>query len=153
MDDYSKELRSLYKKLNNTGDDIIRFCSLKDIFAFQMFDFKASSVKDSELVNLLGTKVEEESDICRKLLVWSCDTDVGQLAKDINTENHPRLFLFRGFARFMEEDLVGFKIENNLSKKKYKKMISKIAFEMIKVSTVSTFLESLKLFTNDFLEK
>lgn len=133
VDEYSRELQNLYKKLNPKGDELIRFRSLKDIFSLDKYPLDPSVVENVPLNHYLGTQIEEASDLCRKLLVHSCDTDSGELRKNVTTEGHPRLYLYRGFSRFMEEDLVDHPFTKDLSRKGYKKTISKIAFEMIKV--------------------
>lgn len=133
VDEYSKELQNLYRKLNPNEDDLIRFFSLKDIFSLNKYPLDPSVVEKVPLNHYLGTQIEEASDLCRKLLVHSCDTDAGELRKNVTTEGHPRLYLYRGFSRFMEEDLVDHPFTKDMSRKGYKKTISKIAFEMIKV--------------------
>lgn len=120
----------MYLTLKTDDLDPIRFSSLVDIFSLKnKFD---KTLVDVELKHYLDTKVDEEAELCRKILETSCDTDCGQLAKDIKTSNHPRLFLYRGFSRFMTEDLAFHPISKG-SRKQFKRIVSKVAFEMIKV--------------------
>lgn len=131
VDKYFKALKQIYESLNAESDPI-RFCSLVDIFSLKKSDFDDSIVEDVQIVHYLNTKVNKEAEACRKVLLASCDTDCGNLNRDIKTLNHPRLFLFRGFSRFMTEDLKNHPIINQVSRKKFKKIVSKVAFEMIK---------------------
>lgn len=90
-------------------------------------------VDDVEILHHLDTNIDDESELCRKILTKSCDTDHGKLEIDIHTPGNPRLNLFRGFSRFMYEDLALHPFTTKLSKKKFKKLVSKVGFEMIKV--------------------
>lgn len=122
-------------KLNDTEDDadeMIRFASLNDIFSIHDTPVKVPDLSEISVPHHVETEIDQESEICRKLLTASCDTDCGQLKNDIDTPNHPRLALYRGFARFMEEDLATHPTILQSSKKKHKKIVSKVAFEMIK---------------------
>lgn len=134
VNQYSKALKGLYATLKTeyTDEDPIQFNSLVDIFSLKLAAFDRSLINNVELEHYLDTKVDEEAEDCRKILVASCDTDCGKLEKDINTPHHPRLHLFRGFSCFMTEDLQGHPIVQKVSRKKYKKIIGKVAFEMIK---------------------
>lgn len=62
----------------------------------------------------------------------ACDTDNGRLRQQVNIPDHPRLLLYRGFTRFMEEDICRLEVIKELSRKQQKKVAAKIAFEMIK---------------------
>jgi len=124
----------LYQLIKPKGFCPIRFQSLPQLFSISETNFNLSYVESTQLVYHLQTKITEESDICRKILVRSCDTDCGQLRKDIRTPGHPRVQLYRGFSKFMLEDLALLPTVNNLSKKKLKKIAEKVSFEMIKVS-------------------
>ncbi|ODV80071.1 uncharacterized protein CANTADRAFT_21328 [Suhomyces tanzawaensis NRRL Y-17324] len=129
---YSSALKNLYQTLKSDDEDPIQFSSLVDIFSLNNSLFKETTLKDIQIGHYLDTKIDEEAEICRKILVTSCDTDSGSLMRDINTPKHPRLYLYRGFSRFMTEDLEFHPIATKLSRKKFKKIISKVAFEMIK---------------------
>ncbi|CAH6722115.1 spore wall maturation protein Dit1p [[Candida] jaroonii] len=134
-DQASIEINIQKLKLNakhDETDDMIRFASLTDIFSIHDTYVKVPDLSDIQVPHHVETEIDYESEICRKLLTASCDTDSGQLKNDVNTPNHPRLALYRGFAKFMEEDLATHPTILKSSKKKHKKIVSKVAFEMIK---------------------
>ncbi|RLV95453.1 Spore wall maturation protein DIT1 [Spathaspora sp. JA1] len=132
VNQYSQALKDLYEKLKPADWNPIKFCSLPEIFRLKSSNFEEGLVSDVELEHHLGTELDHESETCRKILVTSCDTDAGKLRRDITTEGHPRLALFRGFSKFMTEDLALHPNVSNMSKKKYKKIVAGVAFEMIK---------------------
>lgn len=132
VNEYFSKLHDLYLKVKPLDLDPIQFHSLVDIFSLKNTSFDKSMVDEVMLHHYLDTEIDAELELCRKILEASCDTDYGSLKRDIHTPNHPRLFLYRGFAKFMEEDLAMHPIAKG-SRKKFKKTVSKIAFEMIKV--------------------
>lgn len=129
---YSQALKDLYLSIKPVDSNPIKFCSLPDIFNLKNSKFEEFLVEDVELGHYLGTEIDAESETCRKILVSTCDTDCGQLRQDITTPGHSRLALFRGFSKFMTEDLVHHPKVSKMSRKQYKKIVSKVAFEMIK---------------------
>ena len=129
---YFEALQELYAKLKPKDANPIRFCSLPVIFNLANSNFNNNLVENVELGHYLGTEIDPQSEICRKILVTSCDTDCGKLRQDITTKGHPRLALFRGFSKFMTEDLALHPNVAGMARKKFKKIVAKVAFEMIK---------------------
>lgn len=130
---YFQELQNLYQNLKPKDSNPIRFCSLPEIFkCFGNSGFDVGWVENVTLGHHLHTEIDDQSEFCRKILVSSCDTDCGKLRQDITTTGHPRLSLFRGFSKFMTEDLALHPTTSHLTRKKFKKIVAKIAFEMIK---------------------
>lgn len=131
---YTTKLHELYKRVAIPGVDAIGFCGLNDLFfsgaASKVFDPKW--VSDVEVAHYTGTQICPKSDLSRQILMKGCDTDAGRLRKQIAIEGHPRLHLYRGFSRFMMEDLSLLEHFQSYSRKKFKKIISMIAFNMIK---------------------
>ncbi|KAI5954370.1 DIT1 [Candida jiufengensis] len=126
VNQYSIALKHLYKRIT-PKNSIIKFNSLPEIF--KNYDNVPINI---DLQHFLGTKLDYESETCRKIMMLSCDTDNGKLKNDINTPNHPRLSLFRGFSKFMTEDLQFHPEVSSITRKKFKKIVSQVAFEMIK---------------------
>lgn len=139
VNSYTENLHALYKNIiaksyPNMDTDYIGFCGLNDIFftGEAADQFNARWVQDTEVLHYTGTKICPQSDLSRQILMKGCDTDDGRLRHDISLPNHPRLFLYRGFSKFMMEDLKSLDCFRDCSKKKFKKTISKIAFNMIR---------------------
>ncbi|KAH3682325.1 hypothetical protein WICPIJ_006697 [Wickerhamomyces pijperi] len=138
VDDYTETLKGLYKKIiagpEFKNKECIGFVSLKDVLYKSDMDhpIPKAAISDFQVNHLTGTKIDPDSDLSRQMLMAGCDTDDGQLAQDISVPNHPRLNLFRGFSRFMKEDLIKNDFFKGTSKKQFNKTISQVAFEMIK---------------------
>ncbi|KAH3679600.1 hypothetical protein WICMUC_000832 [Wickerhamomyces mucosus] len=136
VDSYTANLKQLYQNIiaenSYHNKECIGFISLKDILYVHNDPLPIEHVKDFPMEHSTGTKIDEASEISRQMLMAGCDTDCGGLRKDINTDNHPRLYLYRGFSRFMSEDLALNSYFDKMSNKKFKKIVSKVSFEMIK---------------------
>lgn len=129
---YGEALKNSYKAVNKSEEELVKFLSLVDLFDLKKNPIKNSELEDIELEHHIRTEIEETSETCRKILMKGCDTDCGQLKRDIDTPGHPRLSLFRGFSKFMDEDLKQHPSIATVSRKKQKKIIARVAFEMIK---------------------
>lgn len=137
IDEYGEQLRQLYeviKEENKDEEDFIGFFGLKDVFYTEKSGklFIDDWLQDMMLPHYTGSKIDYESEVCRKIMMAACDTDNGRLRQQINIPDHPRLLLYRGFTRFMEEDICRLPSIQHLSRKQQKKVAAKIAFEMIK---------------------
>ncbi|KAK6459086.1 Pyoverdine/dityrosine biosynthesis protein-domain-containing protein [Scheffersomyces xylosifermentans] len=132
VNEYGRALKELYLRIKPEDSNPVRFCSLPEIFSLESSNFLEDTLEDVELGHYLPTIIDDESELCRKILVTACDTDSGKLREDIKTDNHPRLHLFRGFSKFMTEDLANHPKISDISKKKFKKIVANVAFEMIK---------------------
>lgn len=142
VDNFTIQLNSLYKKIkleygkedSDYINDSIRFFGLKDIFYSENSGalFDEAWLASVHLEHYTVSKIEKESEICRKIMIAACDSDNGRLSEQVRIHNHPRLFLYRGFTKFMEEDISKLGFVSNLSRKQQKKLAAKIAFEMIK---------------------
>lgn len=127
---YSAALKQMYKKIKQADTSPIKFCSLPEIFEFSKE--LPAMVEHVDLGHFLGTEIDPVSEVCRKILMSSCDTDNGKLREDIKTPGHARLYLFRGFSKFMTEDLQFHPKAGKMTRKKFKKIVSQVAYEMIK---------------------
>ncbi|QLQ78262.1 hypothetical protein HG537_0A05090 [Torulaspora globosa] len=131
---YTAKLHQLYENIKIPGVDAIGFCGLNDLFfsGAAASKFKTEWIEDVQLDHLTGTQICPVSDVSRGILMKGCDTDDGRLRKQISIDGHPRLHLYRGFSRFMLEDLSRLSFFEGCSRKGFKKTISKIAFNMIR---------------------
>lgn len=131
---YTAKLHQLYEKIKIPEVDAIGFCGLNDLFftGAAAAKFKSEWIEDVELDHYTGTQICQVSDVSRAILMKGCDTDDGRLRKQISIDGHPRLHLYRGFSRFMLEDLSRLSFFKGSSRKGFKKVISKIAFNMIR---------------------
>jgi pyoverdine/dityrosine biosynthesis protein Dit1 len=114
--------------------DQIEFLSLPQIFSLNSDKLSLQSLCENEIPHYIPTLIEEEAELCRKILMASCHTGDEELRKLIDQKDPIKLKLYRGFIKFMEEDLANNSSMKPLSKSARKKICGKIAFEMIKVS-------------------
>lgn len=80
----------------------------------------------------ISTTRTTEADTCRRLLLSSAGVDSVALREKIEASDADALALYRGFSKFMCEDLASHPAMKDISKTKQKKMASRIAFEMLK---------------------
>lgn len=133
---YGDQLRDMYLKI--TDGDHISFCSLPQLFTSSLHAFEDKYTSDVVLPHYLDTKIDRESEICREILMSGCSTDPSILRSLIDNSDPAKLALYRGFAKFMLEDLALHPVALKNSKKFCKKLSSKVAFEMIKVSLLQS---------------
>ncbi|SCU88679.1 LANO_0D02784g1_1 [Lachancea nothofagi CBS 11611] len=134
VDAYTAKLHDLYRTIASPATDAIGFVGLTELFftGETMLDFDEDMVCDVDLPHYTGSKISENSELSRKILMKGFDTDDGRLRQQILMPGHPRLHLFRGFSKFMMDDLSQLTHFKTSSKKCFKKVVSKVAFEMIK---------------------
>ncbi|CCK69554.1 Dit1p KNAG_0C04520 [Huiozyma naganishii CBS 8797] len=134
VDRFTENLHELFANSGTQNVGTVGFYSLIDIFFKGEFspNFDERWVEDVEVLHYNDTKINEKSDLSRRMLMKGCDTDDGTLRKQIGIPRHPRLHLYRGFTKFMMEDLSQLPKFQNCSRKQFKKTVSKVAFNMIK---------------------
>lgn len=115
------------------SDDLIDFCSLPQIFEDGLHKFNPDYVKDIELPHHLETEIEENSELCRKIMIAGCHTSDAILRELIDNKDPAKVALYCGFTKFMEEDLALHPTCLATSKKSARKIVKKCAFEMMKV--------------------
>jgi pyoverdine/dityrosine biosynthesis protein Dit1 len=95
--------------------------------------FQDSYISTCELKHFIDTQMNPEDEKCRKLLMLSAQSDADNIVSCIKSKSENSLTsLFRGFSKFMLEDLACHPSTDHLSKSQRKKLSEKIAFEMIK---------------------
>ncbi|PVH14482.1 uncharacterized protein CXQ87_002623 [Candidozyma duobushaemuli] len=132
VDVYFAKLEAMYQRVKPADFDGIIFRGLNDCFESDERGLVAELLHSVEVEHPIPTRLDEETEINRKVLMLGCDDNADVLRKQIQTPNHPRLYLYRGFNKFMCEDLSQTEFAKSISRKKYKKMISQVAFEMIR---------------------
>ncbi|KAG5979727.1 hypothetical protein E4U43_006845 [Claviceps pusilla] len=119
------------------GKDRIGFRSLPELFAFH-YDGgdELSGARDvismlPELVHHIATKMTREAELCRQILVMGFQLDDVELRNMLSSQDTSMVALYRGFSRFMLEDLTTNKYTSHLSRSQLRKKSAKVAFEMI----------------------
>ncbi|KAI1859140.1 hypothetical protein JX265_010617 [Neoarthrinium moseri] len=114
------------------GRDRIGFKSLINLFSLDHYvDEISNLLKLPALPHQISTKRTKVADFSRQLLLEVCQTDATVLRSRIEQGSASVLKLYRGFSRFMLEDLDLNQYTKQLSRSQRKKLASKVAFEMI----------------------
>ena len=132
---YSARLKELNVKVNKSCPSI-SFTSLPDAFfpcpSIKKL-FRESWVKDVDVPHLVDTQRTTDAIMCRKLLMSCCQANSGNLKISVKDPTSPILALYRGFSKFMLEDLALHPTCQSISQSKRRKLSFTVAFEMIKV--------------------
>ncbi|KAK0724095.1 Pyoverdine/dityrosine biosynthesis protein-domain-containing protein, partial [Lasiosphaeris hirsuta] len=135
VDQYSEQLIKMSSAIsqNRRGKDLIGFKSLVDIFDLGG-DKAAAVARQLQLPALdsrIATRRTPAAELSRQMLVHSCGTDPAALRARIKAADRGALKLYRGFSRFMSEDLSQNRHTKHLSRCKLKQLASAVAFEMM----------------------
>lgn len=131
VDTYSDKLCKMYERIESS-ERCINFCSLPVLFTSKLKKFEKRYTESVKLPHFLGTELDEKSETCREVLMSGCSTDPAALRSLIDNSDPAKLALYRGFSKFMLEDLALHPNFMAHTKKSRKKLSSKVAFEMIK---------------------
>ncbi len=138
VDTYSEALMQTREKVLGPDKDhnTIGFYSLRDLFFHNPAirdSFEPKMVENVEVPHFINTKLTDAAELSRKILIAGCQINPEALRAKIDGHDQSILALYRGFSKFMLEDLSKHPSTADLSKKQCKKLSSKIAFEMISV--------------------
>ncbi|KAH6839634.1 Pyoverdine/dityrosine biosynthesis protein-domain-containing protein [Chaetomium sp. MPI-CAGE-AT-0009] len=142
VDAYGEKLKQMNHAVGTRrgNTDRVGFKSLVDLFQL------AAVASDEGLSNLtrrlniptidhhVNTEVTEEAELCRRILMAGCGPQKSAVRAKIDSKDPAITALYRGFSRFMLEDLEHHPHTRNMSKSQQKKLSSKVAFEMILVA-------------------
>ncbi|KAI2626123.1 Pyoverdine/dityrosine biosynthesis protein-domain-containing protein [Hypomontagnella submonticulosa] len=138
VDIYSLKLikmnRTVGLRRGNPGR--VGFKSLADLFGLGKAKSFSKRTQVAKL-NMPGinhyvdTQLTAEAELCRRLLMAGCQSQRPALRARIESQDSDILALYRGFSRFMLEDLELHPHTRNMSRSKQKKLTAQVAFEMI----------------------
>ncbi|KAK3291774.1 pyoverdine/dityrosine biosynthesis protein [Chaetomium fimeti] len=138
VDLYSAELISMYaaiRKRSSGSADRIGFQSLIDMFGLanstaEMQQWHALQLPSPEVH--IPTQRTRAAELSRQMLLRAGRSNDRLLRARITSgDDHSTLKLYRGFSRFMAEDLRLNRHTRHLSRCKLKKLAAKVAFEML----------------------
>lgn len=142
VDKYGAQLKAMNKSIADSrgGKDRIGFKSLPDLFGIESQGSfgHLRRIKEHlpETTRHISTKTTEEADLCRKVLTMGFRPGNDELQELISVKDAALLALYRGFSRFMLEDLATNRYTSHLSRAQLKKRSAKVAKEMIQVSRI-----------------
>lgn len=130
VDRYGEQLKQLYRQISK--ENTIGFRSLPELFTSSLGQFDQSYTSKVALPHYLNTEIKAEAEVCREILMCGCSTDPAILRGMIDANDPAKIALYRGFSKFMLEDLAEQPATFSLGNKARRKLASKVAFEMIK---------------------
>ncbi len=123
------------------------FKSLVDLFQLVALGSSAHHISDLadlarqlEIPNIdhhIATNVTLEAELCRKILMAGCSPRKSAVRARIDSKDAAITALYRGFSRFMLEDLEHHPHTRGMTQSQRKKLSAKVAFEMILVGSGS----------------
>ena len=113
----------------------VTFQSLKNIFNLAPNDIlgerRAKQIQLPKLTHFLPTKISPDAEFCRQAMTLACQPVRASLRSKIKAQDPAILALYRGFSRFMLEDLALHPHSQSISRAKRKKTAEKVSFEMM----------------------
>ncbi|KAI1771988.1 Pyoverdine/dityrosine biosynthesis protein-domain-containing protein [Hypoxylon cercidicola] len=115
----------------------VGFKSLVDLFELEKYRSQselshlASQLDIPSIDHHVETRTTVEAELCRRILMAGCQSQRSALRQRIDSQDAAILALYRGFSRFMLEDLELHPFTRKMSRSKQKKLSAKVAFEMI----------------------
>lgn len=141
VDAYGAKLREMNHGigLRRGAPDRVAFKSLVDLFQLAAVDADkgllglAARLKVPTIDHHIDTQVTTEADLCRRILMAGCSPRKSAVRAMIDSQDAAVTALYRGFSRFMLEDLEHLPHAQRMTKSQQKKLSAKVAFEMILV--------------------
>jgi pyoverdine/dityrosine biosynthesis protein Dit1 len=127
----------------------VGFKSLVDLFdlksSFATVSNLAQNLNVLEIDYFLDTKVTEEAQFCRRVLMSGCQPGKASLRRQIDSQDPSILSLYRGFSKFMLEDLDLHPFTKTMTRSQRKKLALKVSFEMMMVCSTAHNIKREKL--------
>lgn len=116
----------------------VQFRSLTDLFGGSS-DARTSAALAGDLAlppisHHMDTKIDPMAERCRQILMAGFQADSDALRTRISAGEPAIVALYRGFSKFMLEDLNNNQYTAHMSRSQRRKLATKVAFEMIEVS-------------------
>lgn len=139
VDIYGQKLKQMNHEISLSRGcaDRVGFKSLVDLFELQKSISQKELSRLSSRLNIAGiqhhiaTRLTEEAELCRQILMAGCQPDRSTLRAKLESQDNALLALYRGFSRFMLEDLELHPATQDMSRSKQRKLATKVSFEMI----------------------
>ncbi|RAH49993.1 isocyanide synthase family protein [Aspergillus brunneoviolaceus CBS 621.78] len=128
VDQYGAQLQNLNRAIDDSNCQRISFLSLPDLLEGGQ---TGNDLPLPALQHHIPTDLTGESELCRQMLLHMCGSNPDGLRNQILMQEKSVLALYRGFARFMLEDLEEHAVARGLSRSQRKRLAEKLAFEMV----------------------
>ncbi|KAE8138589.1 Pyoverdine/dityrosine biosynthesis protein-domain-containing protein [Aspergillus pseudotamarii] len=139
VDEYGEHLKVLNQAISlamGENTERVQFQSLVDLFNLTSLSPLTSPnavgmLNLPELQHYLTTSLGDLAELCRRILVAGCQPSEDSLRTQIESGDESTLALYRGFSRFMLQDLDRHPLTQSLSRSQRKKLATRVSFEMI----------------------
>ncbi|KAK4184972.1 spore wall maturation protein DIT1 [Podospora australis] len=136
VDRYGQLLKNMNHMVGLRFDnpDGVGFKSLVDLFQLASqpeLSALASRLQIPVIDHHIDTVLTDEAELCRRILMTGCAPRRESVRANIDSKDQALTALYRGFSRFMLEDLEHHPHTQKMSRAKRKKLSSSVAFEMI----------------------
>ncbi|KAM3505364.1 hypothetical protein MY11210_007997 [Beauveria gryllotalpidicola] len=139
VDAYGEQLLIMNQNIAQKmgGQNRVEFQSLIDLFASASFNLQSElaahrgAYPEVLLQRHLPTNTTDIADTCRRVLMLGFGPDQSQLRNELDSHDAGMTALYRGFSKFMLEDLIRNKYTKHLSRSQVRKIAARVAFEMI----------------------
>ncbi|PIG85072.1 spore wall maturation protein DIT1 [Aspergillus arachidicola] len=139
VDEYGEHLKVLNRAISLAmGEETsrVQFQSLVDLFNLTSLSLLSSpnpvgTLSLPKLQHYLTTNLDDTAELCRRILTAGCQPSEESLRTQIESGDESTLALYRGFSRFMLQDLEQHPLTQSLSRSCRKKLATRVSFEMI----------------------
>ncbi|KAE8347649.1 hypothetical protein BDV24DRAFT_146472 [Aspergillus arachidicola] len=139
VDEYGEHLKVLNRAISLAmGEETsrVQFQSLVDLFNLTSLSLLSSpnpvgTLSLPKLQHYLPTNLDDTAELCRRILTAGCQPSEESLRTQIESGDESTLALYRGFSRFMLQDLEQHPLTQSLSRSCRKKLATRVSFEMI----------------------
>ncbi|KAK1599728.1 pyoverdine/dityrosine biosynthesis protein [Colletotrichum navitas] len=139
VDAYGEQLKEMNRAIgiSRGNTDRVGFRSLVDLFELDRAksQYKLSAIQTQlnipNIEHHVETRLTVEAELCRQILMAGCQPQESAVRAKIKSQDAAILALYRGFSRFMLEDLELHPHTQQMTRSQRKKLSTKVAFEMI----------------------
>ncbi|GJC82017.1 spore wall maturation protein DIT1 [Colletotrichum liriopes] len=139
VDAYGEQLKEMNRAVgvSRGNPDRVGFRSLVDLFELNEAKSQHKLPELQAQLNIpdidhhVETKLTVEAELCRQILMAGCQPQESAVRAKIKSQNAAILALYRGFSRFMLEDLELHPFTRKMTRSQRRKLSTKVAFEMI----------------------
>ena len=139
VDAYGEKLWAMNHAIGSRrgNTDRVGFKSLVDLFQLATVEPNehlsdlAHRLDIPNIDHHVTTNVTDEAELCRQILMAGCGPHKSAVRARIDSKDRAITALYRGFSRFMLEDLEHHRHTRDMTRSQQKKLSAKVAFEMI----------------------
>ena len=128
---YGAQLIAMSNALFGKESDRIAFLGLGALLRLADLDNAILPGEEETQRPPMDTVRTVEAEGCRRVLIAACGISARALREEIETSNPATLALYRGFSKFVQQDLSAHVSVKSMSGKQRQKMAKLVAFEML----------------------